>query len=299
MIRPATAGDRPAVLALLRRSLGVGDDPRYERFFSWKHDENAFGPSYEWVAVEDETVVGYRAFLRWEFVVDGEVVRAVRAVDTATHPDHRGKGIFRALTLHAVEAMTADGAGFVFNTPNDQSRPGYLTMGWEVVGRLPVAVRPLRARALWRMARARVPAARWSLPTEAFEPPAALEDVEVPSAPGWSTNRTPAYLTWRYGLDDLAYRVVRADGEAAVLRLRERGPLVEATIAEAWGETIVARLPRLLRTATSADVAVRIGGPLGRAITSGGPTLTWRALARHDRPSLDAWSLTTGDIELF
>ncbi len=41
-------------------------------------------------------MIGFRTFLRWEFEDAGRVVRAVRAVDTATHPDHRGRGIFRA-----------------------------------------------------------------------------------------------------------------------------------------------------------------------------------------------------------
>jgi hypothetical protein len=33
--------------------------------------------------------------MRWEFVRGGEVLRAVRAVDTATDPDYQGKGCSR------------------------------------------------------------------------------------------------------------------------------------------------------------------------------------------------------------
>ena len=36
----------------------------------------------------------------------------------------------------------------MFNTPNDQSRPGYLKMGWQVVGRVPIGVRPARSAVL-------------------------------------------------------------------------------------------------------------------------------------------------------
>ncbi len=71
----------------------------------------------------------------------GEVLRAVRAVDTATDPDYQGQGLFTALTMHGLDEVRADGVDFVFNTPNDQSRPGYLKMGWQTVGELPVAVR--------------------------------------------------------------------------------------------------------------------------------------------------------------
>jgi hypothetical protein len=34
-------------------------------------------------------------------------------------------------------------------------------------------------------------------------------------------------------------------------------------------------------------------------LPGGGPVLTWRALTESDAPSLEAWDLTMGDIELF
>jgi GNAT superfamily N-acetyltransferase len=82
-------------------------------------------------------------------------------------PDYQGRGIFTRLTLHAIDELAREGVAFVFNTPNDQSRPGYLKMGWEVVGQLPTLVRPTRWRSLARIAQARVPAERWSTPSGA------------------------------------------------------------------------------------------------------------------------------------
>src|SRR5690242_5148995 len=144
-----------------------GNDPRFEMLYRWKHEHNAFGPSPAWVAVDGDRVAGIRVFMRWEFVVDGHVMRAVRAVDTATDPAYQGRGIFTRLTMHALEAVTAEGVDFVFNTPNDQSRPGYLKMGWEVVGKLPVMVRPCSLRGAAKIASARVPAERWSSASDA------------------------------------------------------------------------------------------------------------------------------------
>jgi len=86
-IRPATPDDRAAILTLLQRSLGWDDDPRYEQLFRWKHETNAFGPSPTWVAVDGDRIAGVRMFMRWEFVRGGQVLRAVRAVDTATEID--------------------------------------------------------------------------------------------------------------------------------------------------------------------------------------------------------------------
>ena len=53
--------------------------------------------------------------------------------------------------MQGVEEMTAEGVDVVFNTPNTQSRPGYLKMGWIDVGRLPVAARPTGLRSLVRL----------------------------------------------------------------------------------------------------------------------------------------------------
>ena len=130
-IRPATPEDRPAILALLTKSLGWHDDPRYQALFEWKHDENPFGPSPMWVACDGDRVVALRVFMRWQFRRGDEILRAVRAVDTATDPDYQGKGLFTALTLHGLDELRADGVDFVFNTPNAQSLPGYLKMGWQ------------------------------------------------------------------------------------------------------------------------------------------------------------------------
>ena len=72
---------------------------------------------------------------------------AVRAVDTATDPGWRRRGLFSELTRQLVEEVRRDGTAFVFNTPGASSRPGYLKLGWQEVGRLPLLVRPLRSLA--------------------------------------------------------------------------------------------------------------------------------------------------------
>ena len=103
-VRSATTADDGAVLALLRDTLGKRPEDPYETFFHWKHRENPFGRSPAWLAEHEHRVVGYRTFLRWEFTSpQGARIRAVRAVDTATHRDFRGRGIFQRLTLAALD----------------------------------------------------------------------------------------------------------------------------------------------------------------------------------------------------
>ncbi|MDO5737287.1 MAG: GNAT family N-acetyltransferase, partial [Propionibacteriaceae bacterium] len=151
--RRAQPSDDDQIIPLLRASLKKDDDPNYPAFLDWKHRQNAFGVSPAWVALHEDRIVGYRTLLRWRFVNnDGKRVTAVRAVDTATHPEYQGLGIFRRLTLMGVSELTLAGDGIVFNTPNDQSTPGYLKMGWSKVKRLPVGVLPSGPAALVKMA---------------------------------------------------------------------------------------------------------------------------------------------------
>jgi GNAT superfamily N-acetyltransferase len=322
-VRAAGDADLPAVLDLLQASLGWVPDDDYARFFSWKHRESPFGPSPAWVAVDpdDERIVGFRTFSRWRFERGGETVPAVRAVDTATHPDYQGRGIFTLLTRHALDELRDEGVAFVFNTPNDRSRPGYMKMGWQLVERLPVAATPRSPLSLARLARARTPADKWSTPTGAGVPVAELLADEQgvadllatarPDGGRLSTQRTPAYLGWRYGFPPLHYRAMVAPGGVAagvvIFRLRQRGAALEAAVCEqlvpAGDDRTAPTLVRRLLRATGADHAVQIGRARPTQgllpVPGQGPTLVWRDLNETTMPAAERWDLGLGDIELF
>ncbi|MDI2130184.1 GNAT family N-acetyltransferase [Yinghuangia seranimata] len=144
-LRELAKDDDPQVLALLEAALAGGPTgERTQAFFDWKHRDNPFGASPGLVAEDaDGRIVAVRLFLRWEFVHQGEVVRAVRAVDTATHPAAQGRGLFKKLTSELLDRLSAD-TDLVFNTPNANSLPGYLKMGWREVGKVPVSLHPIR-----------------------------------------------------------------------------------------------------------------------------------------------------------
>ena len=308
-IRRATPGDRPGIMRVAVRALGWQGDERDRDFFSWKHDDNPFGPSPAWVATEAGEIVGFRTFLRWEFARGAERLRMVRAVDTATDPDHQGKGIFRRLTLGAVQEMASDGYDAVFNTPNAHSRPGYLKMGWTELGRPVVSIRPRSPVAALRMAQSRTGAQKWSEPTAVGQAADdALRDPELgslltalPVPAGWGTPRSAEYLRWRYGFEPLHYRVLEVRNGLAVFRVRRRGSSREVAVCE-WLAPRPDRpaLRRLVHAAGDYLVACDLGladglVPLPRL----GPVVTWRCLARSTVPALGDLSFRLGDLELF
>ena len=239
----------------------------------------------------------------------------MRAVDTATVGEYQGRGIFRALTLQAVAELTLEGVGIVFNTPNDQSRPGYLKMGWSAVGRLPIGVIPSGPRGLRRMARARVPAERWSERTEvgidgrvlSSEPHMARSLLRYAPASGFRTNRTAAYLAWRTSLEPLHYRLVTATpGDAenggVIFRLRRRGEALEAAIVEQLLPNRLAGLALVSKVLQETRADYAIGLREGRSsgllpLPHQGPLLTTRPLAAT--PPREGWRLSLADVELF
>jgi len=304
-IRTATTEDEPAILRLLASSMKRPDDPRFAWLYRWKHDQNHFGPSYRWVMVEGAEIIGVRLFMRWRFVGCGRTWQAVRAVDTATHPDHQGRGVFKALTLHALGEAHDDGVDFVFNTPNDQSRPGYLKMDWTVVGRLRPMVRP-RLRSLTKLRLARVPASHWGEPLTAGRRVAEVAGLMAARGSGHSTalrtQRSDSYLTWRYP-DRLGYRAFSSGAGLAIARVRERGPLREASLTdiERPGRSAFRLLSEILAR-TDADVVLGLGLRVadGAAPAPGdGPTLVQRPLRSQPPLRRDGWDLALGDIELF
>ena len=139
-IRFSTSSDLPAIVTLLKQSLGESLMPKSETYWTWKHINNPFGESPVLLALDGTRLVGVRAFMKWRWSQQGQSVESVRAVDTATHPDYQGKGIFSKLTKALLADCESKGVSFVFNTPNKLSKPGYLKMGWVEAGKLPISI---------------------------------------------------------------------------------------------------------------------------------------------------------------
>ncbi|WP_276482108.1 GNAT family N-acetyltransferase [Paraflavitalea pollutisoli] len=221
-IRPATADDRPAIIELLRQSLGESSIPKSEALWIWKHEHNPFGPSYVLVAEEAGQLVGVRAFMQWQWIRNDKIYRSVRAVDTATHPDHQGKGIFKKLTMQQLEGCRLDGVLFVFNTPNGQSKPGYLKMGWVEQGRMPLK---FKVRNPFQIIQARyfdrnkytglkddpTPFQKWT------QGVLTSLDRYVQHSDQLSTLFTPQYISWRYASNPLFHYNYFTDQENFLL----------------------------------------------------------------------------------
>jgi GNAT superfamily N-acetyltransferase len=332
-IRRFSMEDEPRVLDLLRSTLGEGPaGARSSAFFRWKHLDNPFGESFLLLADDGERILGIRALMRWRFRSKGRILHAVRAVDTATLPAAQGRGVFARLTGEAIRMIRSD-VDLVFNTPNEKSLPGYLKMGWSVVGHAPVWLRvkrPVRfiARVGSRSEAARPgdvgpsvdarPASKVLDDADAVDALLAQADIDDERL---FTDRSAEFLHWRYASEPFDYRAVTEDVRGdlrafAIFRIRPRGRLWEAAITEMVAPRRqlceVRRLLHKISRAAKVDhltcsfsptvvsPAMLAASGFMRAPT--GPTLVTNPLVEAIRPDpreLRSWALTLGDLEVF
>ncbi len=308
-VRPATPADTPAILDLLKAALG--ESPLLRRtpeLWEWKHHSSPFGESIVLLACSGDRLAGVRAFMRWELrTSEGRLIRCVRPVDTATHPDFTRRGIFRRLTEEALEVAREDRVDLVFNTPNPKSAAGYLTMGWREVGWIGAQIRPHLGRSV-RPVGANPPELAAVLPiAQPFEPPG------HPTRPGRGlrTDRTRAYQLWRFtGHPRVRYGTVGERETTAVVRTGIRNGRTELVLADLLGKPDSGVVRRLARHSQAAYVGgfFSTGSPERRAAIRAGmipvPVRSLRLVARPfsdldvDVFDLGEWDLAVSDLEL-
>lgn len=324
-IRPAAEADIPEIVSLLKLSLGESLMPKSEQFWRWKHVDNPFGHSPVLLAMNEGSIVGVRAFMRWAWQAENRRIEAVRAVDTATHPDFQGKGIFSKLTKALLTRCQELNIQMVFNTPNEKSKPGYLKMGWKEAGRVPVTI---KVRSPFRIAAGLISGE--GTPGNMPGPGGDLRMLEHPAVPAlldrhfenqkrWTvTPVSQRYLLWRYRDSPVSGYFAEATGKSEpdgliIYRLKDSRLGREMRITNIFEASFSARarLKEVVRTKARQHRAdyITANGFFGKQILGGlaltqriGPVVTIRQVA--DEPldtfsNFATWRPDVGDLELF
>lgn len=326
-IRHAAQEDIPGIVDLLKVSLGEDLMPKSEQYWRWKHVDNPFGQSPVLIAVENDSIIGVRAFMKWQWTSGGRILNAIRAVDTATHPDHQGKGIFKKLTLSLLDIAKRDGIDFVFNTPNNQSKPGYLKMGWIEAGRLPIRLNIRRPGAILMNVlnvKEKTQGEVHGTIAGTFEHPGfeSLLCDHFSQNTKLITKFSREYLIWRYRDVPVANYVAVAETNNDQLnglvigRIKHSGMGVEFRITDIFlkkangGKKLKLELDKVIRSlgidfvTISGQVSPPYFAVLGlmNAKIPFGPVVTVRAVNNKELTSFHNfanWSPSLGDLELF
>ena len=334
-IRPATDQDLPLILELSKQSLGELGGMRTEEYWRWKHEQNPFGKSPVLLAFEGEKLIGLRAFMQWRFRYEGKTFQAFRAVDTATHPDHQGKGIFSKLTMALVDQLKDREPAIIFNTPNQKSMPGYVKMGWKEIGktRLRVCVHPFNIlqhqfdfywRQVFHGRKVLLPDANSPAPIVfPNDIEALLTEWQNAHAHVVMTNYHLQYLQWRYQQIPMLHygmKVSRKAGSTCLIiyRLKQSNSICELRLVDVFytgteRKTVVRTAIRELIETLNPDVTTVLAdgqGELDALLPFGffkadkrGLTITGRKVNDDGLEGLvgdyGKWGFTSGGLELF
>ncbi|MDD2985961.1 GNAT family N-acetyltransferase [Flavobacterium sp.] len=312
IIRQANIEDKPAIVELLKESLGESLLKKSTTIWDYKHVDNPFGESYVLLAEENGEFIGVRAFMSWKWQIGKQVWQAYRAVDTATHPNHQGKGIFKKLTLQALADVGAKQDCFIFNTPNEKSRPGYLKMGWESLGKISIALVPSLVYTLGSFLNN---GKKYLQPLSVSELDKICEkhNKELEGTGQLFTPKSPAYLAWRYENNPMQpYQILTGNNWYVAVYQKKHRYFTELRIAEVIGgntkatrkeiKAVVTHLALknkclLISTTEKNLFSLKYFGAIGPILTCRDLTAEKEILTKSKQAQ--TWHYAMGDLELF
>lgn len=165
-----------------------GPGPKFTpQALAWRYRDNPAGPVVGADAWAGETLAAHYVACPLRATVEGQSLKGLLSLNTATHPDFQGQGLFTRLARDTYDQGSEHGFDFVIGVANAQSTPGFLgRLGFQHVGRLEAG---LLARAPRRFA------------------PAELQ---------FSGTWDAATLAWRLASPSAAYKTVRRGDLTAV-----------------------------------------------------------------------------------
>lgn len=311
IIRPPHAEETHTIVQLLQKSLGESLIKKTLGVWNYKHTDNPFGRSKVLLAEDAGKLIGVRAFMSWKWQQGENIWQAWRAVDTATHPQHQGKGIFRTLTMQALEEVAAQEPCFIFNTPNEKSRPGYLKMGWKALGRLNIAITPSLLY-LFHALKAKNKD-RKLLSDNQLQYICEKENQNRKESGKLFTPKSADYLHWRYRDNPIqTYTILTGEGWYVAAYKKKHNYFSELRIAEVLGaenpkhkKIIKRQIAKLalrkrclfITTAHRKLFTLRYYGDLGPILTTNDMTHCNEINTKFN--SVDRWEYEIGDLELF
>lgn len=123
--------------------------PRYEALFracfpssnkfspqvlKWLYEDNPEGKAVGFDALEGGRPVAHYVCVPTKIRIDGAVVSSLLSLNTATHPQYQGRGLFSKLAALTYQAAADRGFSCVYGVANSNSTPGFVRkLGFQLV----------------------------------------------------------------------------------------------------------------------------------------------------------------------
>lgn len=216
-------------LQLFQECFNANHSPRTPALLNWQYVEPPPQKLFAQFAVAQSAAslaAIYAVFPAWMKVGDRTVL-GTQSLDTLTHADFRGRGLFTKLAGGLYERLETAGASLVYGFPNKNSAHGFFKrLGWQPLGPLPFLIRPLRTGYVLRKLRVPDGVARFmdfpiATPRprplargQALRTPEAIDEAftelwtSFAAGIGVSVERSAAYLKWRLRRPRESYQIV-------------------------------------------------------------------------------------------
>lgn len=299
---------------------------RPENYDRWRFFDTPWGDSPAMIAVAENMCAALYVIWPVMLKLGRERVPGAQSMDTMTHPDHRGGGLFVTLAERCFDLARSRGVEVVYGFPNESSYPGFVRrLNFDHAGDVHAWDAPRDARS-WRRGRQSVDpgvSVERDLDAEALQPLLASLPEDKNAC---RVERSATWLAWRYG-------PASAERYEWVL-VREGQDVVAATLLgerdESWGDyergavrihELIAADEEALRRAAAAAVhrcrergakSLRIlahGEDLTKALTAEGfrqrerhPFIARKLVGRRldgNVHNFQAWRIVGGDMDSF
>ncbi len=97
-----------------------------EPYLNWLYGSNPEGPVVGFDAFDGEKLVAHYACVPANATISGQHRRGLLVLNTATHPDYQGKGLFIKLATATHEHAANNGYSFMHAVANAKSTPGFI-----------------------------------------------------------------------------------------------------------------------------------------------------------------------------
>ena len=109
-----------------------------KKYLEWQYLDNPNGLVVSFNAfTENGELVGHYAAIPIQMIIEGEKKKGLLSLNTATHPNHQGKGLFTKLAIQTFQYAKQNGFEFVIGVANANSTHGFIKkLGFELIAPL-------------------------------------------------------------------------------------------------------------------------------------------------------------------
>lgn len=106
-------------------------------YLKWQYADNPVGPIVGFNAYMGDVLAAHYVTMPIYMNINGQKTLGVLSLNTATHPDHRGKRLFSILAERTYEYAAKKGYKFVIGVANANSTHGFIKhLGFKLIGPL-------------------------------------------------------------------------------------------------------------------------------------------------------------------